>query len=498
MNALAAQRSSPGRPRSMMVDEGGVKYTTITFAQESHGALPPQRRNTKYSNIMHQPIPIKDNSKDGASSLAVDQSDGEPSPSSPSYVSVGVCSLVQHKDDESAHFEKADNTLYDVPPPPVPIRFDGVAAPKTTPDSGPDDPFSRDPFTDPFAGGDSWNDPTAFYDKPRSRNSVKVIDDKVQEDGYFEIGKTVTTLSSVNSSDFTGESSYEDTSAFLQDIRSQYKDRHEDEIKAAHSKSHKKLNDDIVEDDDVTSYELPPVEYSKNLEVSTSQAQEEDVVLGSYDFPSALTRYPFKEGGDGKSSSREEPTLHTMQYPIQKLPLLSGGGGGKSESARGSRHHVPLPPTPLEHDLKDGHPPGDPPPLPARQVSQGTKAPARDGPLPPVPQAGVDRPPLPPMNHPWGNKRTVNANQQSTCPLPPDHQHPPLPPRRKPGNANGHGGDGGNLTTPSPPLQPSEDPILAEMMSKGYQLADIQRALRIAKGNFELTKSILKEFGGRH
>jgi hypothetical protein len=73
------------------------------------------------------------------------------------------------------------------------------------------------------------------------------------------------------------------------------------------------------------------------------------------------------------------------------------------------------------------------------------------------------------------------------------------------GNINGHpsevgisggGGGSGSAAAVTPPQQ--EDHAMQDLISKGYQRADIESALRIAKNDFELARSILKEFGGRH
>lgn len=222
-----------------------------------------------------------------------------------------------------------------------------------------------------------------------------------------------------------------------------------------------------------------------------------------------------------KEKSRDDPPLHTIQYPAQRAPPLQHsvseitGSSNiapvttviRSESvSRGSRANVPLPPTPMEQNARglesSGH--EGPPPLPARQgvgmahrplpsrepvphksTAQGGVMPmkpisSRDTPLPPVPTAN-DRPRLPRTNHPWGNRRQGPAQD-----------NPPLPPRNK-AAANGHPTESGSTTAPQ-----HEEPAMLDLMSKGYQRADIESALRIARNDYELAKSILKEFGGRH
>ena len=122
--------------------------------------------------------------------------------------------------------------------------------------------------------------------------------------------------------------------------------------------------------------------------------------------------------------------------------------------------------------------------MPPKQVS-------RDGPLPPLPSN--DHPRLPPMNHPWGSRRQV----ASSAPIP-DVYNLPLPPKKKkaPGS-NGHSlAPEGGVAVPSPAPAQQDDPAMLDLMSKGYRRADIESALRIARNDYELARSILKEFVG--
>ena len=64
------------------------------------------------------------------------------------------------------------------------------------------------------------------------------------------------------------------------------------------------------------------------------------------------------------------------------------------------------------------------------------------------------------------------------------------------GNTNGHPSEGGGGVAAAVP--PQEDQAMQDLINKGYQRADIESALRIAKNDYELARSILKEFGGRH
>lgn len=509
----ATQRASPGRPKSVAVTgDQNVKYTTVSFVEENH-APPPARRNTTYSDIKHQQQPKPDNSLDG-----------DTRPISPSYVSVGVCPHTQLSEDKSQGTDESEDPMYDVPPPPVPIRFssqEGVhesaanaAATKVNTEAtkeASDDPFSHSQFGDPFSD-DAWNDPTAFYDKPRSV-SASGVGSELLEDGYLEIGNVST--SATGTADFTGDSSYEDTSSFLQDIRARYKNRLPETMMAA-GQHHHQLCSIQADNDSTAMYDLPP----KEMESKTSSTMaEDDVQMGSYDFPAALNLYPLKEdegsgedpGAAAGGKRREEPPLHAVQYPIQKLApssQQSGGVGGPSSATvsrsesfpRGLRVNVPLPPTPTQQNAnpkasleRSGR--EDPPPLPARQQGSTSKPfPGKDGHTPP----SNDRPLLPPMNHPWGNKRLVNqplpSSRESHDPI-----NPPLPPRKKvQGNTNGHPqlAEGAGQTTEN--VATHGESAILDLISKGYQRADIESALRIARNDYELAKSILKEFGGRN
>lgn len=550
------QNVSPNRPRSMAVPEESIKYTTIKFADVNHHP-PPARRNTAYSDIKHpsnQPSTINESESSGLASPL-----GDERPISPSYVSMGVCHVqLPSRDAESA--DQTEEPAYDVPPPPVPVRFGGQdgSNPQEAPHSpptpmardaskkSPDDPFTRDPFYD-----SSWNDPSAFYDTPRSVLNAKP---EAQEDCYIEIGGVTTTAAATTAAasttaDFTGDSSYEDTSSFLLDIRARFKNSLPGEMLHVTQAHHGPSEQQEVDDTAAAMYDLPPIEKDKvsaTAPAKPSSTVNADTQFGSYDFPAALSRFPFREGGEGggagedtgKEKSRDEPPLHTIQYPTQRMPfqhsvsesvsvttaVCSTTGVVRSESvSHGSRANIPLPPTPLEQNLRGLESSGrvEPPPLPARQggalplkpvplrdvpVAMPTAmpplkpvplrdvpgaavhhkpAPARDGALPPIPNAN-DRPPLPPMNLSWRNKKQAAGSSAQ--------DNPPLPPRNKAGgsSANGHP-DGSANATPQ-----HEDPTMLDLMSKGYQRADIESALRIAKNDHELAKSILKEFGGRH
>lgn len=530
---------SPGRPHSVMLDSGRVQagavesdrvqYTTVAFTDAGPHHPPPARRNTAYTDIQHppaKPLTIKEQGElPGQTPEGEEEEVGRPV--SPSYVSVGVCSPRLQASGGAACADKAEEALYDVPPPPVPVRFTSqeathetppitpptpVARPTATepsnqPPAGPslEDPFNSQ-FSDPFFES-AWNDPSAFYDQPRSMLATQPAAPVPDEDGYLEIGSVVssaTIASSITAStaDCTGDSSYEDTSSFLLDIRARYKNRMSEDL-LPRQQPHEA-------DSTTTMYDLPPPEQdtAKQGAVVPSLPPVEEVAhLGSYDFPTALNRFPFGDGEEERK--REEPPLHPIQYPVQKPSPPAQHGGGAAEGAaapsavatvsrsesttRGSRANVPLPPTPVEQNTRglesSGHGLEDPPPLPARQGGPLLKSLAsREGPLIPL----ADRPRLPPMNHPWGNKKQLENRKQHENKMQQELHNPPLPPRNKAGT-NGH-----PQAEATPPTQPQEDPAMLELMNRGYQKADIESALRIAKNDYELAKSILKEFGGRH
>ena len=102
----------------------------------------------------------------------------------------------------------------------------------------------------------------------------------------------------------------------------------------------------------------------------------------------------------------------------------------------------------------------------------------------------VEEPPkLPPLNHPWGNKRLPI---ESTTPT--TDNNPPLPPRKKEAPL---GGEMAGAAPQSPP-QRKEDLALRELLALGYSKAEIERALKITKNDYTMAKMILQEFGGRH
>lgn len=543
MDDLHAHTPSPtARPRSMMVgteDGHEIKYTTIAFQDDVPTNPPPARRNTKYSDIRPQPM-ARHTSKEG-SGAGAEKDLVDNGRVSPSYVGMGVCQSHPLPPDV-----RGDNPTYDTPPPPVPLRFEsqeeatggGIAvggeAANLDLSAASKFPFKEDPFGD-GQSGNAWDDPdpSAFYDRPRSGDTPADTQQQQQtlEDGYLEIGQVIINNST---SDFTGDSAYEDTSKFLEDIRSRYKNKNPDEVLGAAGGlgGTSRVRGGAGEDEDECAYDLPPVEMVdgmlKKEQQQCDQDNEEEGQGDSYDFPTELSRYPFKDRGGGEGS-KDEPSLHTMQYPSQQEqqpPHPQGrvpGGTGKSDSTEqhGLRHNVPLPPTPDEQGASGV---SGLPPLPTRPggtagagtggkgaggkgaggtavagPGPGGKAPSsRDGPLPPLPPSN-DRPRLPPFNHPWGNKKPMGIPAPSSASAPSSAPHgdfPPLPPRKK--NPNGvESGAVHPSFAQQPPQDSFDDPALADLLNRGYQRADVERALRIARNDYEMAKSILQEFGGR-
>ncbi len=516
ISGLRVRTPSPtSRPKSMMVgadQSSRVKYTTVSFQEGANTSHPPPaRRGTKYANIVHEPVPASRNQ--GATASDADKNNVI---MSPSYVGM-QCSQPLPPD------VSQDNPTYDTPPPPVPLRLESQDSINTSsgnkneaPPSAQSDSSNKplivteDPFGDASANAWGDSDPSAFYDRPAEAKDKLSASETVEteEDGYFEISKMSTTCP-VNTADFTGDSAYEDTCSFLQDIRSRYKDRDPDEVLGnMQSKRSDTLptatqaamalgaedDDDDDDDDDEVTYDLPPREEDsrpEGVQIQQQQDQqhktdeEDEVSMGSYDFPAELNRYPLKD-----SVKKESSESHAKN------------SGGRTDGAdhHAPRHNMPLPPIPDEMGMqKDPAPPlPDRPVVPTASARPGPKNTlSRDQPLPLLPPA-KERPPLPPMNHPWGNKRGASANPSNPPALSSSFgsEFPPLPPRKK--NPNGHSAE-----PPPPPYhqavshEPQEDPGLQELLNCGYQRADIERALRIARNDYDMARSILQEFGGR-
>ena len=529
-----------GRPRSMMVGADQIKYSIVSFQDGSRSSAPhPAARrniNVTYSNICHLPITTYENLNEKEEETDKGQIDDGCLP--PSYVGVGVC-----QSHGSAQNTQAENSNYDVPPPPVPIRFESQDASNSVGAGGGEtDLFSsaKNHFVDdPFGAGvvgNAWgeSDPSAVYDTPNSaitdtqqQQPPQQKPNEDQENMYQDIAEvtTGTTSSSTaadltvdSTADCTGDSTYEDTRVFLEDIRSRYKNNHPDEVLAlAGGRGTLEANQG-----EECVYDVPPVEEvvdgvsgGKNL---LGSREEEERQGSSYDFPFELNRYPFKEAGEEEwEAPKEESSLHAMHYPPQagqeqpphRHSTNRSHSMGQSDAAGiHPRQNVPLPLTPDEETV-EGLVVEGAPPLPARPVGpvtsatssgHGGKAPlSKDGSVPPHGQS-TERPRLPPFNHPWGNKPTgipAPPTPTSTSSSASHSDFPPLPPRKK--NLNGQSSVGSESgVVPPSPAQLSPQESFDDLLSRGYNKADIERAMRIAMNDYEMAKNILQEFGAKN
>ena len=229
----------------------------------------------------------------------------------------------------------------------------------------------------------------------------------------------------------------------------------------------------------------------------------------SYEFPTELAKYPLKSQANMATPStmseapptkpRDEPTLHVFNYSSRAQATCPVPSSGQSvtrhDSFNRSSRNMPLPPIPSEtpppsqHNMRPQATADQAPPLPAR-TSANTSKPPLPGNHPSMRKQQVEEPPkLPPPNHPWGNKRHPTESTTPTA-----DSNPPLPPRKKeaPSGSEMVG------TVPQSPPQRKEDLQLRELLALGYSKDDIERALKIAKNDYAMAKSILQAFGGRH
>ena len=445
-----------------------------------------------------------------------------------------------------------DNAMYDVPPP-VPMRMDLLETNEGGVVGGRDksstqaavhkrhssDPFhggATDPFTqDPF-GGDSgagaWEDPAAFYDKPPSRQPIparsepsatattpSVLSTQAGISGGSEgvsiqqhpggIGGIILDENSINSADFTGESSYEDTFEVLQNLQRMKSKGGGDPYAPASSVF-------MMQDNKKTEHSHAQLHQQQSRNEMSSPDLNQ-VNKDSYEFPTELAKYPLKsrpEVGQAPATMpvesqprcKEEPTLHTFNYS-PKLPHSSNAAPSSAASvtrhdsfSRSSRN-MPLPPLPTEVPSQQQspwqpHPVDHAPPLPARTVPNSGGKPPLPGNHPSMRKptttpASEEQPPrLPPPNHPWGNKRHPGEAADSAG------GNPPLPPRKKEGSS----GVDMPGATPLGQQQASRKDELAmrELIALGYSKAEIDRALKITRNDYTMAKMILQEFGGRH
>ena len=435
-----------------------------------------------------------------------------------------------------------DNTsTYDVPPP-VPMRMDLLESNEGGGDKSQDafhkrhssDPFhggATDPFgQDPF-GGDSgasaWDDPAAFYDKPPSRQPIPARSEPSGAATTSSVSSTqagttggsggvsaqqhpgggiVLDDHAINSADFTGESSYEDTIEVLQNLQ-MMKNSGADPYAPAAAVF-------MGQDNKKNEQHFHQQQQSRNEIPSPDLNQEKD----SYQFPTELAKYPLKtrpEAGptpatmpiDTQPRCKEEPTLHTFNYspkpPHSSAVPTSSASVTRHESfSRGSSRNMPLPPLPTEVPNQQSspwqpHPVDHAPPLPARIVPNSGGKPPLPGNHPSMrktattPSTDELPPKLPPPNHPWGNKRHPGEPADSSS-----QGHPPLPPRKKDGSS------GADMPGALPPAQQQasrkDDLAMRELIALGYSKAEIDRALKITRNDYGMAKMILQEFGGRH
>ena len=164
------------------------------------------------------------------------------------------------------------------------------------------------------------------------------------------------------------------------------------------------------------------------------------------------------------------PDMPLPPLPTEARP--SGGGGG-------GRVDMPLPPLPTTSSSTS-------PPLPQRtsagqQTSHPTPSPAQ----PPSSTSSSSShdpltnsyPPLPPRN--------PRANGGSTSPVPGQGSSPPEPVRGAPPSSSASSAPRGR------------EECIMDLVGLGYSRSDVVRALSVARNDFNIAKSILKEFGGR-
>ena len=561
------------RPRSVVVDmSSALNYAQVQFTNGHGGAGRPkitQRRNTKYTSISYQPEnSAGKKSKDEAAAqdnhVKTEAGNGQQQQTSSSARSSDYHSHHESSPRASPAPPAADNSapMYDVPPP-IPVRLDlldseegsgssvgqasgsggdsrgggdGEKQPtalhrrhSSDPFHGTDgtDPFSgqADPFSnqDPFSGGASsaWEDPAAFYDKPPQRQPVPARSDSAESPA--KSGGNSSSFgqgfddSFINSTDFTGESSYEDTCEVLKNLRMMKNSMGQGTGGGGHTEHYAPASEVFMGGADKANRaeNHGPGGGGGNGGAGIEQSSPDlsCKVGDSYEFPTELAKYPLKQREATPTSmpeapppkTREEPTLHTFNYSSKtqaSCPISSGPGGvARQESFNRSSRNMPLPPIPGEtppppsqHNLRQQPSVDHAPPLPAR-TNVSTGKPPLPGNHPAMRKQVEDPPRLPPLNHPWGNKRHPIDNATPTA-----DNNPPLPPRKK---ETSLGIEMPGASPQSPPQQQSpaqrkEELALRELLALGYTKAEIERALKITRNDYTMAKMILQEFGGRH
>ena len=383
------------------------------------------------------------------------------------------------------------NSVYDVPPPPVPSRgYEGK------------DPFCEDPFANNL--DEFWEDPAAFYDRPPPPRAMPMIPAVPPTNRTLpELPEKDQVRNQVSieecSSDFTGGSTYEDTSEFLKLSRKKEPEEMKPE-KAASKTDHFAPAIDIYQNIDTTMkeeeeeeggmvhYDDPPSGFE--TEPIANPEEEDtgsDITAVSYDFPTALSRHPYR-GDKVEPHSHDEPAMHVLNYASKAGGSNMSRQLSNSDPRLPSRQDMPLPPLPSDPHLLPPFDHSAPPPLPARPTGMKHLPQPKEGP----PHHVVSNPPpLPPY-------RKVQQGILSA------EDHPPLPPRKK--NANGNTSPPCNYdSSPRSSLERArgggmstarEDAIM-ELVSLGYSRSDVVRAMAVAGNDYQLAKSILKEFGSR-
>lgn len=550
------------RPKSVVVDlSSGLNYAQVQFTNghPSGGGRPriQQRRNTKYTSIAYQP----ENAGEKKSSEETDghsKSDVMNDQQQTSSASASGRNHDRHHHHHHHHHQPRGSSpraspvpssenaaTYDVPPP-VPMRMDlpedevvnSGSGNSATPEvlhrrvssdpfhsTGGADPFSSqaDPFSsqDPFSGGagGAWEDPAAFYDKPPQRQPIPArseasglgLPQSNIAAGTSGGGGGTSGLpagisgfddSFINSADFTGDSSYEDTCEVLKNLRMMHSSGD-----MSGKKDHYGAASEVFMGQDKTTENNGGgggAPGGGGMRDEMSGADLTPPKTDSYEFPAELAKYPLKrELGNPDSQppkAREEPTLHTFNYsskPQGSSNLTSSTSVTRHESFSRSSRNMPLPPLPTEVSGQQQHhrqQVDQAPPLPARAISNSGKPPLPGNhPSTRKQHTGDQDPPrLPPLNHPWGNKRVpLDAGTPSS------DSNPPLPPRKKDGPLNVEMG-GTPSPQPPPQQQRKEDLAFRELVALGYSKAEIDRALKITKNDYSMAKMILQEFGGRH
>jgi hypothetical protein len=323
----------------------------------------------------------------------------------------------------------------------------------------------------------------------------------------------------INSADYTGESSYEDTMEVLQNL--QLMKSGMDPYAPASAVF---MGQDNKKTELLSHHHQQQLQQVQNRNEMSSPDlnQEKD----SYQFPTELAKYPLKakpaDGGPAPAQAtmpiesqprcQEEPTLHTFNYSPKLphssavIPTSSASGVTRHESFNRSSRNLPLPPLPTDVPSQQQQQQPSPwqpqpvdhaPPLPARTVPNTGGKPPLPGNHPSMRKATStdEHPPrLPPPNHPWGNKRHPGEPTESAS-----QSNPPLPPRKKDGPSGGTELPG--AAPPAAQQQASsrkEDMAMRELIALGYSKAEIDRALKITRNDYSMAKMILQEFGGRH